>query len=180
MASGSQQPAPPTAGSLRARHTLQLPKPPQQQQQGGSRTSTPASASDAAATTAVAAVASGRFSPTTPSSAPRRHSVTLGRRPTRSIHSDNHLEEVPPDEDAARWAEVIKAKRSSRRRKDDDGPDDDKVVVGTKVDHNHVNWVTAYNMLTGIRFCVSRINAKMDRILTDLDFDAKHKFSFDV
>jgi 1-phosphatidylinositol-4-phosphate 5-kinase len=53
-------------------------------------------------------------------------------------------------------------------------------VVGTKVDHNHANWVTAYNMLTGIRFVVSRINAKMDRDLTDEDFSACHKFSFDM
>ncbi|KAF8247736.1 SAICAR synthase-like protein [Wilcoxina mikolae CBS 423.85] len=156
----------PLTGSLRQRHTLQVPKPQQ-----GSRTSTPASGSEV--------VASGRFSPTTSATTPRRQSMTLGRRPTRSIHSDNHLEEIPPDEDAARWTEAIKAKRASRRRKDEEG-EDDKVVVGTKVDHNHVNWVTAYNMLTGIRFCVSRINAKMDRELTDADFDAKHKFSFDV
>ncbi|PIG89504.1 phosphatidylinositol-4-phosphate 5-kinase its3 [Aspergillus arachidicola] len=67
---------------------------------------------------------------------------------------------------------------SKRRRRDDD--DDDRVIVGTKVDQNHVNWVTAYNMLTGIRFTVSRINAKMDRELTPADFEAKHKFSFDI
>jgi 1-phosphatidylinositol-4-phosphate 5-kinase len=53
-------------------------------------------------------------------------------------------------------------------------------MVGTKVDQNHVNWVTAYNMLTGIRFTVSRTNAKLDRDLTDADFDARHKFSFDI
>jgi len=161
-------------GSLRQRHTLQVPKPSQ-----GSRTSTPASGSEV--------VVSGRFSPTlpTPTSTPtpRRHSITMGRRPTRSIHSDNLMEEVPPDEDAARWTEAIKAKRAvkgkSKKRKEED-IDDDKVVVGTKVDHNHANWVTAYNMLTGIRFCVSRINAKMDRPLTDADFAAKHKFSFDM
>jgi 1-phosphatidylinositol-4-phosphate 5-kinase len=52
--------------------------------------------------------------------------------------------------------------------------------MGTKVDQGHANWVTAYNMLTGIRFTVSRTNAKLDRALTDADFGAKHKFSFDV
>jgi hypothetical protein len=165
QAGPNSQLSPPQPGSIRQRHTLQVPKPQQ-----GSRTSTPANGSDA--------VASGRFSPTS-SSTPRRHSITLGRRPTRSIHSDNHLEEIPPDEDAARWTEAIKAKRASKKRKEEE-IDDDKVVVGTKVDHNHVNWVTAYNMLTGIRFCVSRINAKMDRDLTDQDFEAKHKFSFDM
>ncbi|KAH7138195.1 hypothetical protein B0J11DRAFT_9008 [Dendryphion nanum] len=121
--------------------------------------------------------ASGRFSPNTPTR--RRGSMSLARRTTRSIHSDMHLEEVPQDEDAARWAEHIRAKRASKRKRKED-EDDDRVVVGTKVDQTHVNWVTAYNMLTGIRFCVSRTNAKMDRELTDADFDTKHKFSFDI
>jgi 1-phosphatidylinositol-4-phosphate 5-kinase len=88
------------------------------------------------------------------------------------------LDEAQPDDEAARWAEAIKQRRASRRRREDD--DDDRVIVGTKVDQNHVNYVTAYNMLTGIRFTVSRINAKMDRELTPADFDAKHKFSFDI
>jgi 1-phosphatidylinositol-4-phosphate 5-kinase len=90
-----------------------------------------------------------------------------------------HLDEVPQDDDAARWAEHIRQKRASKRKRKED-EDEDRVVVGTKVDQNHVNWVTAYNMLTGIRFTVSRTNAKMDRDLTDADFDAKHKFSFDI
>ncbi|KAF2176334.1 SAICAR synthase-like protein [Zopfia rhizophila CBS 207.26] len=121
--------------------------------------------------------ASGRFSPNTPTR--RRGSMSLARRATRSIHSDMHLEEVPQDEDVARWAEHIRQKRASKRKRKED-EDDDRVVVGTKVDQNHVNWVTAYNMLTGIRFTVSRTNAKMDRELTDADFEAKHKFSFDI
>ncbi|KAF2007737.1 SAICAR synthase-like protein [Amniculicola lignicola CBS 123094] len=121
--------------------------------------------------------ASGRFSPNTPTR--RRASLSLARRATRSIHSDMHLEEVPQDEDAARWAEHIRQKRASKRKRRED-EDDDRVVVGTKVDQNHVNWVTAYNMLTGIRFTVSRTNAKMDRELTDADFETKHKFSFDM
>lgn len=108
-----------------------------------------------------------------------RGSLSLGRRPTRSIHSDMHLDEVPQDDDMARWTEAIRQKRASRRKRKDE-EEDDRVVVGTKVDMNHVNWVTAYNMLTGIRFTVSRTNAKMDRDLTDSDFDARHKFSFDM
>lgn len=119
---------------------------------------------------------SGRFSPT-----PRtpRASNTLIRAPTRSIHSDMYLDEVPPDGDVARWTETIRQKRASRRQRKEE-EEDDRVVVGTKVDMNHVNWVTAYNMLTGIRFTVSRTNAKIDRELADADFDAKHKFSFDM
>jgi 1-phosphatidylinositol-4-phosphate 5-kinase len=109
----------------------------------------------------------------------RRGSMSLVRRTTRSIHSDMHLDEVPQDEDAARWAEMIRQKRASKRKRREE-EDDDRVVMGTKVDQNHVNYVTAYNMLTGIRFTVSRTNAKLPRELTDADFTAKHKFSFDV
>lgn len=119
----------------------------------------------------------GRGSPTV--TGHRRASLGQGRRATRSIHSDLHLDEVPQDEDAARWTEAIRQKRASRRRRKEE-EDEDRVIVGTKVDQGHVNWVTAYNMLTGIRFTVSRTNAKMDRELTDADFVARHKFSFDM
>jgi 1-phosphatidylinositol-4-phosphate 5-kinase len=88
-------------------------------------------------------------------------------------------EEIVQDEDALRWAEAIRQKRASKRKRKDE-EDEDRVVVGTKVDQNHVNYVTAYNMLTGIRFTVSRTNAKLDRMLTDADFEARHKFSFDM
>lgn len=109
----------------------------------------------------------------------RRSSAQLVRRMTRSIASDLHLDDIPPDDDAARWAERIRQRRiSSKRRREEE--DDDRVVMGTKVDESHVNYVTAYNMLTGIRFCVSRTNAKLDRQLTDADFTSQHKFAFDV
>ncbi|KAF2752244.1 SAICAR synthase-like protein [Sporormia fimetaria CBS 119925] len=151
---------------LQQRHTLEVPK-----QTTGRARDHPHNSTDDVVT------ATGRFSPNTPTR--RRGSMSLVRRATRSINSDMHLEEVPQDEDAARWAEHIRQKRASKRKRKED-EDDDRVVVGTKVDQNHVNWVTAYNMLTGIRFTVSRTNAKMDRALTDADFDAKHKFSFDI
>jgi 1-phosphatidylinositol-4-phosphate 5-kinase len=150
---------------LQHRHTLEVPK-----------VST-SRARDLQNSTDDVATATGRFSPQTPTR--RRGSMSLARRATRSIHSDMHLEEPPQDDDAVRWAEHIRQKRASKRKRKED-EDDDRVVVGTKVDQNHVNWVTAYNMLTGIRFCVSRTNAKMDRDLTDADFVAKHKFSFDI
>ena len=157
----------PAAPRLYHRHTLEVPRV------STSRTSRdfsyPNTASDGASD-------SGRFTPTlrTP-----RASNTLARAPTRSIHSDMYLDELPPDSDMARWTENIRQKRASRRKKKEED-EDDRVVVGTKVDMNHVNWVTAYNMLTGIRFTVSRTNAKIDRDLTDGDFDARHKFSFDI
>lgn len=152
---------------LQHRHTLEVPK-----------VSTTRSSKDLPGITSSDDVlTTGRFSPATPTR--RRGSISLVRRGTRSIQSDMPLEEVPQDEDAARWAEHIRQKRASKRKRKED-EDDDRVVVGTKVDQNHVNWVTAYNMLTGIRFTVSRTHAKMDRELTDADFQAKHKFSFDM
>ena len=153
----------PGASTLKHRHTLQVPK-------SGARRN---SRDDDALYT------SGRFSPTGVSAGVRRASLTLNRRNTQSVHSNMPHDEIPQDEDAARWAEAVRQKRASKRRKKDE-EDDDRVVVGTKVDQNHVNWVTAYNMLTGIRFTVSRTNAKLDRPLTDADFEAKHKFSFDM
>lgn len=91
----------------------------------------------------------------------------------------------PPGEDSAvddenqKWTESLRQKRVSRRRRRDE-EDEDRVLVGTKVDQNHVNWVTAYNMLTGIRYTVSRTNAKLDRELTAADFQMRQKFSFDI
>lgn len=156
----------PAAPRLHHRHTLEVPRI------STSRTSRdfsyPATASEGSE--------SGRFSP-----GPRtpRASNTMARAPTRSVHSDMYLDEVPPDSDMAKWTESVRQKRASRRKRKED-EDEDRVVVGTKVDMHHVNWVTAYNMLTGIRFTVSRTNAKINRDLIDADFDAKHKFSFDM
>ncbi|KAI9837803.1 MAG: hypothetical protein M1819_006737 [Sarea resinae] len=161
----------PGAAQLQQRHTLQVPKITPPRNSRDSSTSNPIHPDDLSS-------ASGRFSPTVVSGT-RRASMSLSRRMTRSIHSDMRLEDIPQDDDAARWADAIRAKRASKRKKKEE-EDEDRVVVGTKVDQNHVNWVTAYNMLTGIRFTVSRTNAKMDRELTDADFDAKHKFSFDI
>lgn len=46
----------------------------------------------------------------------------------------------------------------------------DDVLVGTRVSEGHENFVTAYNMLTGIRVAVSRCTAKNNRPLTHADF----------
>ncbi|KAJ3879307.1 SAICAR synthase-like protein [Lentinula edodes] len=53
-------------------------------------------------------------------------------------------------------------------------------LVGNLIGEDHVNYVLMYNMLTGIRIGVSRCQAKIKRPLTDEDFAAKHKFSFDI
>lgn len=162
--SASTHSLPPGPATLQHRHTLQVPKV------GGNRNSRDGDD---------ALYASGRFSPTGIAAGVRRGSLSLNRRHTQSIHSNMPHDEVPADEDALRWAEAVRQKRASKRKRKDD-EDDDRVVVGTKVDQHHVNWVTAYNMLTGIRFTVSRTNAKLDRHLTEADFHAKHKFSFDI
>ena len=79
---------------------------------------------------------------------------------------DTHVDEIPQGEDAAKAAEAIIAKRASKRRRKED-EEEDKVLVGTKVDINHTNWITAYNMLTGIRFVV-RLPAQQCCNLTKL------------
>lgn len=156
----------PTNPGLKHRHTLEVPRPGQAR---GSR--------DGMDT----ALASGRFSPTSsaPNGGARRASLSLVRRNTRSIHSDFPRDEAYPDEDAMRWAEAYRQKRASKRKKKEE-EDDDRVLIGNKVDEKHANWVTAYNMLTGIRVAVSRTNAKLDRPLTDADFEAKQKSTFDM
>ena len=152
---------------LKHRHTLQVPKVSTSRNSRDFSWSQGDTSDDAF---------TGGLSPT---AAARRGSLSLARRATRSVHSDVYFEEIPQDGDAARWSETIRQKRASRRKRKEE-EEDDRVMVGTKVDMNHVNWVTAYNMLTGIRFTVSRTNAKIDRELTDGDFDARHKFSFDI
>lgn len=155
--------APDASQQLRQRHTLEVPR----KQPRVSRDSADA-------------FTSGRFSPTAAGSASaRRASLSLGRRNTRSMQSDMPRDEVAPDEDALRWAEAYRQKRASKRRRREE-EDDDRVLVGTKVDEHHVNWVTAYNMLTGIRVSVSRTNAKLHREVTDADFDVKQKSTFDM
>ncbi|KAK4447746.1 hypothetical protein QBC34DRAFT_123556 [Podospora aff. communis PSN243] len=160
--SGALQP--PGAG-LKHRHTLEVPKPSPAPR--GSRDGVDA------------AFSSGRFSPTNAATGVRRASLSLARRNTRSLHSDAPRDEIIPDDDALRWAEAYRQKRASKRRRREI-EDDDRVLVGTKVDETHANWVTAYNMLTGIRVSVSRTNAKLDRDVTLADFDVKQKSTFDI
>lgn len=140
----SQHSTPSSPSGLRHRHTLQVPK------------HTTAGRSAVAQSDEVLASGTGRFSPTI-TSAPRRASFSLGRRPTRSTHSEFHADEINQDEDSQKWAEAIKAKRASKRRRKVEEIEDE-VLVGTKVDMNHTNYVTMYNMLTGIRFVVSFLN----------------------
>ncbi|GAA5915587.1 hypothetical protein JCM6882_006384 [Rhodosporidiobolus microsporus] len=63
---------------------------------------------------------------------------------------------------------------------DDDGGLGGGVLVGNLIGQDHANYVLMYNMLTGIRIGVSRCQAKLKRPLTDADYTARHKFSFDI
>ncbi|CAJ2509118.1 Uu.00g141440.m01.CDS01 [Anthostomella pinea] len=153
----------PPPNGLKHRHTLEVPKV---QSGRGSKDGNDTGYS------------SGRFSPTAPGLSARRGSLNLARRNTRSLHSDMPRDEVMPDDDALRWAEAYRQKRAKKKRREEE--DEDRVLVGTKVDETHANWTTAYNMLTGIRVSVSRTNAKLDRPLTNADFETKQKSTFDI
>ncbi|AMD21661.1 HFL195Cp [Eremothecium sinecaudum] len=56
--------------------------------------------------------------------------------------------------------------------------DDDRVLVGNKVSEGHVNFIIAYNMLTGIRVAVSRCSGLM-KPLIGKDFHHTKKLAFD-
>jgi 1-phosphatidylinositol-4-phosphate 5-kinase len=80
--------------------------------------------------------------------------------------------------DIQQQAEQIRRERLSKRVKQ---PEEvPRVLVGNLIGEGHVNYVLMYNMLTGIRIAVSRTQAKIKRPLTDDDFTARHKFSFDM
>ncbi|KLO19345.1 SAICAR synthase-like protein [Schizopora paradoxa] len=82
-------------------------------------------------------------------------------------------------------AHQIRRERESKRRHQEE-QDAEAEKLGVKGDgmqvigEGHVNYVLMYNMLSGIRTCVSRCGAKISRPLTDDDFKARHKFSFDI
>ncbi|KAG4304768.1 hypothetical protein PORY_001821 [Pneumocystis oryctolagi] len=78
-----------------------------------------------------------------------------------------------------KWIDTIRQKRGLKHKKKVDD-ESDNVCVGTRIGEDHVNYVTAYNMLTGIRVGVSRCTAKVDRDLTSADFIDSYKFSFDI
>ncbi|KZV89215.1 SAICAR synthase-like protein [Exidia glandulosa HHB12029] len=95
------------------------------------------------------------------------------------------------DDDILQQAEQIRRERLSKRAKAQEEavnpmskkaskPEEEKVLVGNLIGEGHVNYVLMYNMLTGIRTAVSRCQAKIRRPLTDDDYTAAHKYSFDI
>ncbi|KAI5479210.1 1-phosphatidylinositol-4-phosphate 5-kinase [Pseudohyphozyma bogoriensis] len=71
-------------------------------------------------------------------------------------------------------------RRSTRIGSGGSGMQDEGPLVGNLIGTDHSNYVLMYNMLTGIRIGVSRCQAKVRRPLTDEDYTARHKFSFDI
>ncbi|KAF9899936.1 Phosphatidylinositol-4-phosphate 5-kinase [Linnemannia zychae] len=105
------------------------------------------------------------------------YSADLGSTSFRRSDDEMEMDEL---EEARRRMEALKkssSRRMSKRKKDEDN---DRVLIGTRIGEDHVNYVLMYNMLTGIRVSVSRCNAKPQRMLVDEDFTAAHKLAFDI
>ncbi|SJM83512.1 related to Probable phosphatidylinositol 4-phosphate 5-kinase MSS4 [Zygosaccharomyces bailii] len=69
-------------------------------------------------------------------------------------------------------------KREMRKKRKSFLMDDDRVLIGNRVSEGHVNFIIAYNMLTGIRVAVSRCSGIM-KPLTPADFKFTKKLAFD-
>ncbi|SCV74004.1 BQ2448_6436 [Microbotryum intermedium] len=123
------------------------------------------------------------------------------KRAEQETSGDNYGASSNEDRSGRPGAPMIK--RRSTRLGSGDGPGTG-VLVGNLIGQDHANYVLMYNMLTGIRIgvsglmqcldggvsangsssCfenqVSRCQAKLKRPLTDADYTARHKFSFDI
>ncbi|GAA5977881.1 hypothetical protein JCM11641_006098 [Rhodosporidiobolus odoratus] len=89
----------------------------------------------------------------------------------------------PPVGDEASIPAVESGRRSRQDKLEEEEhavPGGAGVLVGNLIGTDHANYVLMYNMLTGIRIGVSRCQAKAKRPLTDADYTARHKFSFDI
>ena len=125
--------------------------------------------------------------PAPASRAPRRNTTGSAPRSPRIMgRASSHLTLALDDGelseelvcDMQQQAEQIRRERLSKRVKQaEEAP---QVLVGNLIGEGHVNYVMMYNMLTGIRTAVSRTQAKIKRPLTDEDYTARHKYSFDM
>ncbi|KAI9632132.1 1-phosphatidylinositol-4-phosphate 5-kinase [Dioszegia hungarica] len=143
-------------------------------------------------TGSLAVVRSGRLAPArepAPPLPPKESPVPapvpkLSRKPTnpapRAQTPVPGLEGQALDSDIIAQAEAIRKERLERRQKKASVEKEPQVVVGNLIGEDHVNFVLMYNMLTGIRIAVSRTQAKIRRPLTDEDYLARHKYSFDI
>ncbi|KAG0062242.1 Phosphatidylinositol-4-phosphate 5-kinase [Podila epicladia] len=110
------------------------------------------------------------------------YSADLASASFHRSDDEMELEELEEHKRRMERMEVLKkssSRRMSKRKKDKD-EDNDRVLIGTRIGEDHVNYVLMYNMLTGIRVSVSRCNAKPQRALVDEDFTSAHKLAFDI
>lgn len=94
---------------------------------------------------------------------------------------EHHAEQIRRERQEKRYKQQQKeAEDALTRTVSKASKDEERPVVGNLIGEDHANYVLMYNMLTGIRTAVSRCQAKMVRTLTDADFTAAHKYSFDI
>ncbi|EPQ25964.1 uncharacterized protein PFL1_06420 [Pseudozyma flocculosa PF-1] len=108
-------------------------------------------------------------------------------QPARAAAASGDSEGALAEKEATGLSALTRSRtgREARQRGDDHAHhhhnnDEPKVLVGNLIGEDHANYVLMYNMLTGIRIGVSRCQAKSKRALTDADYAAKHKFTFDI
>ncbi|KAG8926446.1 Phosphatidylinositol-4-phosphate 5-kinase [Tulasnella sp. 418] len=89
-------------------------------------------------------------------------------------------EQIRRERRAKAQQEAEAALTAAHRGKAATEEEESKPAVGNIIGEGHVNYVLMYNMLTGIRVAVSRCQAKIKRPLTDEDYTARHKYSFDI
>ncbi|ORY97448.1 hypothetical protein BCR43DRAFT_438695 [Syncephalastrum racemosum] len=106
----------------------------------------------------------------------RHHTTGHALRQKKKQHEITGISEEFAKELSARR----RAFKRLSRRQDDFNMDEDQVLMGTRVDKHHRNYVLMYNMLTGIRIAVGRVSAKPDREVQPDDFAAAHKLAFSV
>lgn len=109
-----------------------------------------------------------------------KNPMTIVRRRSLAPQQLASSQNLHPDERTVLYRERVITMRELKRQKRKEYEEDERVLVGNKVSEGHVDYATAYYMLTGIRVSVSRCNAKINRELTDADFTARHKLAFDV
>lgn len=109
----------------------------------------------------------------------RRNTTGSAPRPTVVVKPEDDLMS-----DISAHAELIRKERLERRQHQlsthSQRETFKSVAVGNLIGEDHVNYILMYNMLAGIRTCVSRCQAKIKRPLAPDDFTASHKYTFDI
>ncbi|KAF5330151.1 hypothetical protein D9611_010588 [Ephemerocybe angulata] len=93
---------------------------------------------------------------------------------------EQHADQIRRERMSKRFKQQQQEAEATLTRQASKASQQDRPLVGNLIGEGHVNYVLMYNMLTGIRVGVSRCQAKIKRPLTDDDFTARHKFSFDI